>query len=75
MDQQQIIAQLEARAKALGVSIGQVCEDAGVHPTTFSRWKLSERNPDPVGATMRSLSKLDDALKVREHNLPQGAAA
>lgn len=66
MDQQQIIAQLEARAKALGASISQICEDAGIHPTTFSRWKLSERNPDPVGATMNSLTKLDQALTARE---------
>lgn len=73
MDQQQIIAQLEARAKALGVSISQVCEDAGIHPTTFSRWKLSERNPNPIGATMRSLKKIDMALSARE--APEGAAA
>ena len=73
MDQQQFIADFEARAKALGVSIGRVCEDAGIHPTTFSRWKASARNPEPVGASLKSLLAIDTALRAREN--PQGRAA
>lgn len=68
MNQQDMIAALEARASKAKVSIRQVCIDAGVHPTTFSRWKLSERNPDPVGATMTSLSKIDEAMSRYEQD-------
>jgi len=62
MDQQHIISAIEARAKALNVPIGRVCVDAEVHPTTFSRWKKSEKNPNPIGASLRSLSAIDAAL-------------
>lgn len=62
MDQQDIIAQIEERARDAGVSISTVCEEADIHPTTFSRWKKSDRNPDPIGATIKSLSALTDAL-------------
>lgn len=66
MDQQQIIEALEARAKALNVPMGTICTAAGVHPTTFSRWKKSDRNPDPIGASLKSLSLIDAELRRRE---------
>jgi hypothetical protein len=66
MDQQTIIAEMEARAKAAGLSISQVCNEAQVHPTTFSRWKLSPKNPDPIGASLRSLTALDAVLASHE---------
>lgn len=66
MDQQHMIEDIEARAKAAGVSMRQVCESAGIHPTTFSRWKVSEKNPEPIGATLASLNKLDAALRKAE---------
>jgi transcriptional regulator with XRE-family HTH domain len=62
MDQQDIIAKVEGRAAKLGLSINEVCQQAGVHPTTFSRWKKSEKNPQPIGATLKSLSAITDAL-------------
>jgi hypothetical protein len=62
MDQQDIIATIEARAAKLKVSMNEVCQNAGVHPTTFSRWKLSDRNPQPIGATIKSLSAITDEL-------------
>jgi len=79
MDQQAIISELEARARAIRKPISEICLSAGVHPTTFSRWKRSDKNPDPVGATLASLSKLDAALTelenaVAAHAQP-GAAA
>src|SRR3546814_19859250 len=74
MDQQKIISQLEARAKRLGLSMSSICKDAGVHPTTFSRWKASERNPDPVGATISSMSKLESVLSRAERRPPKVAA-
>jgi len=73
MDQQTIIAEIEGRAKKLNLSISEVCRKAGVHPTTFSRWKLSDKNPEPVGATIKSLRALSDVLDAAE--APQRAAA
>ena len=68
MDQQTVIADLEERARLAGVSIRALCESAGVHPTTFSRWKLSDKNPDPVGATLTSLGKIDARLREVEQD-------
>lgn len=62
MDQQTIIADLESRAKAAGITIGEACQRANLHPTTFSRWKKSERNPNPVSANLGSLSRLQAVL-------------
>lgn len=66
MDQQDIIATVESRAAKLGLSINEVCQEAGVHPTTFSRWKKSDKNPQPIGATLRSLSAITEVLDRRE---------
>lgn len=62
MEQQQIVADIEARAKRAGVNISELCREADVHPTTFSRWKVSENNPAPIGASLKSLSALTEAL-------------
>lgn len=62
MDQEAIIADIERRARMAGVSIRTLCREANVHPTTFSRWKKSERNPEPNGYTFKTVKKLDDAL-------------
>lgn len=66
MDQQTIVAELEERAKALGLPMSEVCKQAAVHPTTFSRWKLSDKNPDPIGANIKSLAAIDEALRAAE---------
>lgn len=73
MDQQEIIARLEARAKSVGLPMSEACKRAGIHPTTFSRWKLSDRNPAPKGATIMSVSKLEDVIAA--HEAAQQAAA
>lgn len=62
MDQQDIIATIEDRAAKLKVPMSEVCQQAKVHPTTFSRWKKSDRNPQPIGATIKSLSAITDVL-------------
>lgn len=62
MDQQTVITSIEKRAEMADVSIRQLCLSAGVHPTTFSRWKLSEQNPTPVGATLASIARIEGAL-------------
>ena len=66
MDQDTVIAEIEARAFRAGVSISRLCKLAGVNPTTFSRWKRSERNPEPIGATLRSIGRLHEALAALE---------
>jgi hypothetical protein len=76
MDQQQIIAGYEARASSLGITIGDLCREANLHPTTFSRWKLSEKNPQPVGMTFSSMSAIERVLVERERAaLAEQAAA
>jgi hypothetical protein len=62
MDQQEIINEIERRAWEARVSISCLCQRAGLHPTTFSRWKRSADNPIPMAATTASLKKLFDAL-------------
>ncbi|WP_443025822.1 transposase [Sphingomonas sp. Leaf257] len=47
----------------------EVCRRAGVHPTTFSRWKQSAKNPDPIGATLASLSKIEAAVRTAEKQM------
>lgn len=66
MDQDTIIADIERRAFNAGVSISTVCKRARVNPTTFSRWKRTERNPEPMGATLHSIARLFNALKAIE---------
>lgn len=75
MDQQAIIAGIEQRATSLRLSISELCRQAGIHPTTFSRWKLSDKNPDPVGATIKSLGALTDILDAAEASRGSGEAA
>lgn len=66
MDQQEIIVGLEERAKRIGLPMSEVCKRAGVHPTTFSRWKLSDRNPSPKGATIPMVGRLDAVISAAE---------
>jgi hypothetical protein len=75
MDQQIIISDLEARAKAVGLPMSEVCRRANIHPTTFSRWKESPRNADPIGATIKILSAIDEVLKGIEAETPKASAA
>jgi transcriptional regulator with XRE-family HTH domain len=74
MDQQQIIADIESRAKQARLTIAELCGHAGLHPTTFSRWKKSDRNPNPIGATLASLGKLNDVLDAAERGELKEAA-
>ena len=63
MEQQSVIADIEAKARGAGLSMRRVCVHAGVHPTTFSRWKRSARNPDPIGANLKTIEELYRALE------------
>lgn len=74
MDQEAVIADIESRAWQAGVSIRRVCTLAGVHPTTFSRWKKSERNPDPIGANLKTIQQLYAALDSLTQSTPKRRA-
>lgn len=66
MDQQAILTDLEARAKGVGLPIAEACRRAGIHPTTFSRWKASERNPNPTGAAIPTVGRLQEVIAAAE---------
>ena len=63
MNQESVITDIEERARSVGISISALCNRVGVHPTTFSRWKKSARNPDPMGASLLAIGKLYDELE------------
>lgn len=60
MEQSQIIEEWEAKAKALKLSIAAVCREAGVHVTTFSRWK---HDPDRFSMSFSSMNKMNRAFE------------
>lgn len=62
MNQESVISDIESRARRVGVPIRDLCRRAGLNPTTFSRWKRSSRNPEPIGANLHSIGRLYDAL-------------
>lgn len=62
MNQETVIADIERRAREAGISINALCHRAEVHPTTFSRWKRSERNPNPTGASLLAIGRIYDVL-------------
>lgn len=75
MEQQQIIAEWEARAKRAGVPISKVCERANIHSPSFSKWKAGKN-----GITLGSISKIETALSefelaARGVSLPEAAGS
>lgn len=66
MDQQQILNELAIRAKSVGLSMSEVCKEAGIHPTTFSRWRQSDKNPEPKGAPIPSVARIEAVIRQRE---------
>lgn len=66
MDQQQILNDLAARAKNVGLTMSEVCKEAGIHPTTFSRWRQSDKNPEPKGAPIPSVARIEAVIAKRE---------
>jgi len=61
---------MDRRARAAGVSMGQVCDAAGIARSTFYRWKRSNDNPKPISATLASLNKMEVALGSYEQRPP-----
>ena len=58
-----VLVVLETRAKRLGMSLQQACEEAGVAYSTVTRWRTGFSSP-----TIRSISRIDAALSEVEGN-------
>lgn len=56
MDSKTIAADLEARAEKAGVPIYTVCDQAGIAPSTFYRWK------EGSGATLGKINAISKRL-------------
>ena len=69
MDQQEIVASFEDRARALGLPIASLCAKAGIAASTFSRWKRSDRNPKPVSMTLSSMGAVERVLADGERSV------
>lgn len=57
MDSSEMIRDLEAQARAKGLSISDVCQEAGVARSTFTRWKAGSHEPN-----MRTFQKISEAI-------------
>jgi predicted transcriptional regulator len=51
-------AEIEAKAKAAGLSIGDLCRSAGIALSTFYRWRAGETSP-----TLDVYQRLRDACE------------
>lgn len=60
MNQQDILLDIEVRAKRLRLPIYTLCKEAKVHPTTFSKWKGG------VDARLSGLERLTAVLSRME---------
>ena len=50
--------EIRAAARAAGLTIPELCEQAGVHPKTFGKWESGQSKP-----TIRILEKLNAVLE------------
>jgi len=57
MDAVSVVEDLEAQARARGLSISEVCREAGVARSTFTRWKSGDHTPN-----FRTIQKISDVL-------------
>jgi len=52
--------EIEARAKALGLSTPALCKAAGIAPSTFNRWRNGKTDPlKPFRQLVATLEKLE----------------
>lgn len=56
MDQEQIVFEIDRRARAVGLRMGKLCRLVGVSPSTPSRWKAG------TPANLATIKKLTDGL-------------
>ncbi len=57
MDSISVVEDLEAQAREAGKSISEVCREAGVARSTFTRWKSGDHTPN-----IRTIQKLSAVL-------------
>lgn len=69
LDQQTVIAEIERRTQNINLTVAEICGRAGIHPTTFSRWKKTDRTPNPGGANYDSFVKIFAAIETEETRL------
>lgn len=70
MEQEELFADWEARAKAIGLTLADVRSEAGVHAPNFSNWKQGKG-----GMTLASIKKLEAAVRALEaRHAPSEAA-
>lgn len=58
---EEIVAEIERRASAAGISISEVSKRAGLARSTFQRWKAGETDP-----TTSALRKIYEVLASEE---------
>lgn len=61
MEQDELFADWEARAKAIGLTLADVRAEAGVHAPNFSNWKQGKG-----GMTLASIKKVENAVRALE---------
>ena len=69
MDSASVVEDLEAQAREAGKSISEVCREAGVARSTFTRWKSGSHEPN-----IRTLQKISDVLTAPTGQEPSKAA-
>lgn len=63
MEQQKILDALDARAKATGVRMYEICEAVGLAPSTWYRWqKGSEARINTVAALAKEIERREAAM-------------
>ena len=70
MEQDELFADWEARAKAIGLTLADVRAEAGVHAPNFSNWKQGKG-----GMTLASITKVENAVRSLEARFAAQSAA
>ncbi len=68
MDQDQIVFEIDKRARAIGLRMGKLCIMAEVSPSTPSRWKAGQP------ANLATIKRLTDTLDRLEAEAQDQAA-
>ena len=58
-------SEIEAEAKSAGLSITALCEKAGVHPSTFHKWKSEQHHPK-INVVQRFLNAIKSVRTPQE---------
>jgi len=64
------IAEMESQLSCAGLTVKALCEDAGVNPSTWTRWKAGSHAPN-----MTTWQKVRDAHRRLVAEEPQAGAA